>query len=76
MKNKKKVPSDYPQMIFRISETDKERLKELIETVTLAANRSKPDDWGKFRKNDVIVDALYLGLLTLEKRYKAKNRDV
>ncbi len=76
MKNKKKVPSDYPQMTFRITQTDKERLQELIEKVTAAANASKPDDWGLFRKNDVIIDALYLGLLTLEKRHRGKNRDV
>jgi hypothetical protein len=76
MKSKalRKTPADYPQMIFRINQEDKDRVTQLIDLVTNLANESKPEDWKKFRKNDVIIDALLLGLLTLEKRYSTKMR--
>jgi hypothetical protein len=64
----KKTPADYPQMIFRVSQTDKDRLHQLIEQVTDLANEHCRESAKKFRKNDVIVDALFLGLLSLEKR--------
>lgn len=70
---KKKTPADYPQMIFRVSQEDKERLAELIEKVTGLANQSLLEGSKKFRKNDVIVDALFLGLLSLEKRMSRKG---
>jgi hypothetical protein len=64
----KKTPADYPQMIFRVSQADKDRLHQLIEQVTGLANEHRLESAKKFRKNDVIVDALFLGLLSLERR--------
>lgn len=65
---KKKVPADYPQMSFRISLEDKDRINQLSEEVLKASNKSLKLDDKVFRKNDVLVDALYLGLLTLKKK--------
>lgn len=73
-KSAKKSPADYPQMIFRVNQSDKDRIHSLVESVQAAANESLPDEAKKFRKNDVIVDALLLGLLTLEKRYAKKTK--
>lgn len=65
---KKKHPSDYPQLTFRVSDDDKKRINELVEEVVTASN-AKLDPANKlFRKNDVYVDALFLGLLTLKQK--------
>jgi len=63
----KKSPADYPQMIFRISQADKERITELVEKVTRLHNNTRLPNMKKIRKNDVIVDALFYGLLRAEK---------
>lgn len=66
----KKTPADYPQMIFRINQEDKSRLSKQIERVLKLANRDANEKGlMKFRKNDVIIDALFLGLQTLEKKF-------
>ena len=75
MKNKanlKKTPADYPQMIFRITQADKDRISELVEKVTLLHNEYGSPDHKKIRKNDVIVDALFYGLLHFEKSFLKK----
>lgn len=63
----KKTPADYPQMIFRVSQADKERLTELVEKVTALHNKTRLPHMKVVRKNDVIVDSLFFGLLRLEK---------
>lgn len=73
-KRPRKTPADYPQMIFRVNQADKDRLNELIEKVVRLANREVTEEGlKKFRKNDVIVDALFLGLLNLEKKLSKKQ---
>lgn len=72
---KKRQPSDYPQFSFRISESDKERIHELADAVVTASNAKLKDTDKLFRKNDVLVDALYLGLLTLKKKGMRLTRD-
>ena len=64
---RKKTPADYPQMIFRVSQADKARLFELIENVTYMHNKTRLSHMKVIRKNDVIVTALFYGLLRLEK---------
>ncbi|MES3037160.1 MAG: hypothetical protein V4736_04560 [Bdellovibrionota bacterium] len=64
---KKKLPNDYPQMIFRISEEDKKRISQLVDKVTRLHNDNLLPHMKKIRKNDVIVDALFYGLLRAEK---------
>lgn len=65
---KKKQPTDYPQFSFRISSEDKERINSLADEILSASNATLGDDEKVFRKNDVLVDALHLGLLTLKKK--------
>lgn len=68
-REKKKHPSDYPQMAFRVSEEDKQRLAELLEQVHRAANKKVADDEKRVKKNELIVSALFTGLEALRKRY-------
>lgn len=73
----KKKPEDYPTMIFRVGQEDKDRLNELIDRVLELANAdADKDKFKRFRKNDVIVDALFLGLLSLEKKLTRKAKGV
>jgi hypothetical protein len=68
-REKKKQPSDYPQMAFRISEEDKRHLSDLVDDVHRLANKSVADDEKKTKKNELIVAALFSGLQSLKKRY-------
>lgn len=64
----KKQPGDYPQFSFRVSQEDKTRIHELTEEVLRNSNAQLKPEQKILRKNDVLVDALYLGLLTLQKK--------
>ena len=64
----KKTPADYPQMAFRISEDDKKNINFLAEELINVSNASLQPKQKLFRKNEILVDALYLGLLELKKR--------
>lgn len=65
-----KKPADYPQMIFRVNQRDKDKLYDLIDKIVELLNRDA-DKKGmrRVRKNDVIVDALIIGLQSLERKY-------
>lgn len=66
---RKKQPGDYPQMIFRISQEDKDKLHDLIDRIASLANKKTGmSGFQKIRKNDVIVTALFFGLQSLEKK--------
>jgi hypothetical protein len=66
--DKKKTPADYPQLAFRIAEDDKQNINRLAEEILVVSNNGLATDSPKFRKNDVLVDALYLGLITLRNK--------
>jgi hypothetical protein len=66
--NTKKHPGDYPQLAIRISAEDKDRIQGLVEDLLSTANKKRPANEKVFRKNDIFVDALYLGLLTMKKK--------
>ncbi|MGE0631248.1 MAG: hypothetical protein AB7O96_02490 [Pseudobdellovibrionaceae bacterium] len=66
--NKKKRPQDYPQMAFRISKEDKKRINALAEEIVQKSNRRLSPQDKVFRKNDVLIDALYKGLLDLKRK--------
>ncbi len=69
-----KKPADYPQMIFRVSQEDKDRIYGLIDKVVGLLNRdAERDGTHRVRKNDVIVDALLIGLENLEKKFKRRS---
>lgn len=67
---KKKTPADYPQFAFRLSSNDqKERLNKMIEAVQAIYNRGLDKETEKkINKNDIIVEALEIGLSTMKKR--------
>lgn len=66
----RKKPSDYPQMAFRVSKEDKSRLEELIDEVHQMANKRLKPDHLKFKKNELIVDALWNGLLNIKRNHR------
>lgn len=66
---KKKRPSDYPQLAFRVSEEDKKSLTKLINDVYRLANQGLMSDEKPIKKNELIVTALTSGLSKLKKKY-------
>ncbi len=70
-REKKKRPSDYPQLAFRVSEDDKEYLTNLIEDVYKLANKDAAKDEKRTKKNELIVAALSSGLKSLKKKYSS-----
>lgn len=68
-RDKKMHPSDYPQMAFRVSMEDKDSLSKLIDSVHISANKKIEDDEKRVKKNELIVEALFIGLQTLKKKH-------
>lgn len=66
----KKTPADYPQMAFRVSEEDKNRLLSLINEVHSLANSKITEDQRRVKKNELIVDALWKGLLDMKRQHR------
>lgn len=67
-KNEKKVPSEYPQLTFRVSKAKKNELMVQVEAVQNARNERRKPDEAFINKNDVIIEALELGLKAMKKR--------
>jgi hypothetical protein len=63
----KRLPSEYPQMAFRVSKEKKEELSALIENIQSALNRKRKNGDPFINKNDVTIDALEKGLRLLRK---------
>ncbi len=57
-------------MAFRVSADDKAKLEKLITEVHKLANGRLSDEQLKFKKNELIVDALWKGLLDLKKNHR------
>lgn len=69
-----KRSSDYPQMIFRIDQKDKDALQAQIDRIVELANRDAEERGLKrLKKNDIIVSALFQGLKQLEKQFTKKR---
>jgi hypothetical protein len=66
-KTDKRLPSEYPQMAFRVSKEKKEELSTLIENIQSALNRKRKKGDPFINKNDVFIDALEKGLRSLRK---------
>lgn len=67
-KDEKKRPSEYPQFTFRVSKAKKKELINLVETIQNARNQKRKEEKPYVNKNDVIIEALELGLAALKKR--------
>lgn len=67
-KEEKKDPSEYPQFTFRISKSKKSELSDLIESIQVVRNKKRIEGDPFTNKNDVIIEALELGLKAIKKR--------
>ena len=66
----RKKPSDYPLFSFRIEENEKERLMERARRVASLADQKRDEDEYKIRTNDILLEALQIGLERLEQKYR------
>lgn len=69
-KDKKKKPSEYPLFAFRLDEDKKEELNSLLDETREALNKKLSPDDKLWMKNDIIYQALLLGLPLLKKQNK------
>lgn len=67
---KKKVPSDYPTFAFRTTTENKEELSKLIDKAERLINKNLDHDEFQVRRNQIIYDALKIGLKKLIKDNK------
>jgi len=67
-RQKKKLSGEYPTFAFRVSKEDKLKITKLIDDVTDKLNSKLGEDDFRLRKNDVIVEALNIGLKKLKGR--------
>ena len=58
----RKKPEDYPIMAIRVSEEVKKELTAMIEKVQSSYNRALKDEHVKYKKNDIVIEALRRGL--------------
>ncbi len=73
MQKKGRRPSDYPQFAFRLTAEAKENLSAMVDEVTELFNKNVPPGEYLYRKNDIIIQALEIGLKQLKKNPTKKN---
>ena len=73
MQKKGRRPSDYPQFAFRLTAETKEHLSSMIDEVTDLYNKSVPPGEYLYRKNDIIIEALEIGLAQMKKNPTKKS---
>ena len=73
MAKKTRTSSDYPQFSFRVTAEAKERISEAVDEVTELYNKNVPDGEYLYRKNDIIIEALEIGLAQMKKNPLKKN---
>jgi hypothetical protein len=69
----KKSPAEYPMFAIRLTAEQKQSLNELVESVRDALNRKKKPNEKLHMKNDVVFEALMLGLPLLRKSAARKE---
>jgi hypothetical protein len=68
-RSQKKTPADYPQFAFRMkSVADKLALDMEIDRVVQACNEALKDGEKTFRKNEIIIEAIIIGLKAISRR--------
>jgi hypothetical protein len=73
MSAKKKKPSDYPVLSFRIEADKKSKLLDLVSEARDKLNSKLSDDEKLWMQNDVIYEALLVGVPALLKKSKQKT---
>lgn len=63
----RKLPSEYPQFAFRLTKAKKDELTDLVEMIQTARNKRRKEGAPFINKNDVIIEALELGLKMIKK---------
>ena len=64
---RKKAPGDYPQFSFRVSPDDKEELMDKANDLYQKFNSSLKDDQRVYKKNEILIAALKIGLKQIKK---------
>jgi hypothetical protein len=67
-KKSRKKPQDYPQLAFRVTDEIKVEIMDEVEEIAEGLNKRRGEKDYIIRKNDVIVEALRIGLKQLKKR--------
>ena len=67
-REKLKTPEDYEIFSFRTTEEQKAALNVAIDGVVELYNRKLPEGERKWRKNDVVMEALEIGLAAMKKK--------
>ena len=67
-KTLKKQPSDYPLFSFRLSHEEKEDLAERLLKARERLNRNKSDDEFIMTGNQILVEAIRLGLPLVKRK--------
>ncbi|MDD4974386.1 MAG: hypothetical protein PHY93_08530 [Bacteriovorax sp.] len=73
MTKKSRTSSDYPQFSFRITADLKEQLNNMIDEVVDLYNKNVPDGEYLYRKNEIIIEALEIGLTQMKKNPGKKS---
>ena len=63
-----KRPSDYPQLAFRVKKEAKDHIMKQIDELTSLYNKKRKKDEWKYRKNELFMESLEIGLAELKKR--------
>jgi hypothetical protein len=69
----KKQASDYQQMLLRPSVEDKELIEALIESLLITLNSNLAPRQKKFKKNDVAIEAMKLGLAQMKSEIRERK---
>lgn len=65
-KGKLKQPHDYPQFAFRIPKEIKNKLQARLDRLKVAYNKKRQEDEKTVNKNDILLEAIEIGLTKLE----------
>lgn len=68
MKAKKKDPTDYGLFCFRLSKSEREELNELLSKAKIRLNKDKKEDEFVIKKNEILFEAIKLGLPLIKKQ--------
>lgn len=64
----KKKPSDYPQLAFRVTQDYKDEVQKAVDKLHKRMNKAVSEDEKRVKKNEILMEALKLGLESLTKR--------
>ena len=67
MKAQKKASSDYGLFCFRLSKSERSELDELLDKAKKQLNKDKKEDEYVITKNQILFEAIKLGLPLLKK---------